>query len=114
MVRGTVGEVKKLWGGTLPANWTTEGDVTNLCTQVDAEIDGKTYPSSISTSSNPAKQLANEVVYRRMIHGNWAHRGGPVAEEPVIWTRDLIDRLEQLSRHATKGTAVYVKMQAES
>lgn len=113
MVRATVAEVKKLWGGTLPANWTTEANVTNLCTQVDCVIDGKTYPDTISTTSNPAKQLANEIVYRKMIHSNWAHAGSE-GTEPVIWTTDLIDRLEQLSKSATEGTAVYVKMQKES
>ena len=113
MVRATVGEVTKLWGGTLPANWTTEADVTNLCTQVDSAIDAKTHPASISGSSGTAKQLANEVVYRMMVHANWAHSGGPAADEPVIWTQDLLDRLERLSRDTTAGTASYVTMRAD-
>ena len=112
--RATVAEVKKMWGGTLPANWTTEADVTNLCGQVDEEVDSKTYPVVLSTSDATVAQLCNEVVYRRMIHANWAHRGGPPAEEPVIWTQDLLDRLAQLSRDSTEGTAGYMKMQADS
>ena len=112
--RATVTAVKIMWGGTLPANWTTEANVTALCGQVDEDIDGKTYPTVLSTSAGTVLQLANEVVYRKMIHANWAHRGGTPAEEPVIWTRDLLDRLEQLSRDATKGTAAYMKMQADS
>ena len=105
MVRATVGEVKKLFGGTLPPNWTTEDNVTNLCAQVDAELDALTYPDTISTTSAAALQLANEIVYRRMIHANWAHAGA-TTEEPRIWTRDLITRLTRLSKDATfKGFA---------
>ena len=113
MVRATVAEVKKLFGGTLPANWTTESDVTNLCTQVDAAIDGKSE-GSVSGSSAAAKQLANELVARYMMWGNWMHAGAPAGEEPVIWNQDMVDRLENLTSTPAEGTAVYVKMQAES
>lgn len=114
MVRATVAEVKKLFGGTLPANWTTEANVTNLCTQVDAAIDGKVSPNSISGSSSAAKQFANELVARYMMWGNWMHAGAPAGEEPMIWNQDMLDRLEQLSTTSTEGTAVYIKMQEES
>ena len=112
--RATVAAVKIMWGGTLPANWTTEANVTAVCGQVDEEVDSKTFPVVLSTSDATVLQLCNEVVYRRMIHTNWAHRGGVPAEEPVVWTTDLLDRLEQLSRSATAGTAAYVKMQEPS
>jgi len=112
LVRATVSEVKKLFGGTLPANWTTEANVTNLCTQVDAAIDGKTT-GSVSTSSAAAKQLANELVARYMMWGNWMHAGSE-GEEPVIWNRDMLDRLEQLTIAPADGTAAYMKLQADS
>lgn len=105
-------EVKKLWGGTLPANWTTEADVTNLCAQVDAIIDGKTNPDVIGTGAKEA-QLANDVVYRMMVHADWAH-AGLEGEEPVIWNRDLLDRLNRLSTDASVGQAAYMKMMADS
>ena len=106
--------VKIMWGGTLHANWTTEANVTALCGQVDEEVDSKTYPVVLSTTDATILQLCTEVVYRRMMHANWAHRGGAPAEEPVVWTRDLLDRLAQLSRDATEGTAAYMKLQADS
>ena len=103
MVRATVAEVKKLFGGTLPANWTTEANVTNLCAQVDAVINGKTYPNTLSTTDPNVVQLCNELVVRYMMHGNWAHAGGILSgqPEPQIWTKDLEDRLVRLSTDST-------------
>jgi len=108
MVRAVVAEVKKLFGGTLPANWTTEANVTNLCAQVDEIIDSKTYPDVLSASDAKVKILACEIVYRYMLHADWMHAGGPSSgiQEPRIWTKDIEDRIVRLSKDSTfKGFA---------
>lgn len=111
MVRATAVEVVKMLGATYPPNWDATS-VGNLCTLVDYVLDGKTYPDVLG-SSTEVKQLANEVVIRYMTYGDWVHDGRE-GEEPVIWTRDLLDRLDQLSTDATLGQAAYMKMQADS
>lgn len=116
MVRATVAEVKKLFGGTLPPNWSTEANVTNLCGQVDYELEGKAAPHSLSSTDTAVVQLANELVYRRMIHADWAHGGGHVSgmPEPVIWTREMLERFDRILTDSSYKGATYLKLQEES
>ena len=102
MVRATVAEVKKLYGGTCPPNW-ADAAVTALCTSIDYHLDGKTAPDTLSTTDVNVIQLANELVYRWMNNADWATSGGASdgRNEPVIWTRDLLDRLQRLSSTST-------------
>lgn len=103
MVRATSTEVTKLFGGTLPPGWVGGTLVSDVCTQMDYHLDSKTAPNTLSTSSNAVKQLANELVYRWIIHSIWGSGGGPLSDspEPPIWTTDMLDRLERLSTDTT-------------
>jgi len=107
-------EVVKMLGGTYPPNWDATS-VGHLCDHADYVVDAKTYPDVLLGTSTEVVQLCNEVVVRYMAYGDWVHAGGPAAgtTEPVIWTRDMLDRLDQLSTDATLGQAAYMKMQAD-
>lgn len=94
MVRAAATEVVKRWAGTYPAGWDATS-VGHICTQVDAEMNTMTHPDTISTTGTNEVWLANEIAYRRVIHGIWA--SGPMTDpEPRVWTDDLRDMLNRL------------------
>jgi len=72
MVRATYARVLVRLGGTPPTNW-TEALITALCTSADYEIDSFTYPYTISTTENPAIEIAVDVVLRMMHIANIMH-----------------------------------------
>ena len=101
MVRATATAVSKVWGysGTVfPPGWTAT-TVGYICDAVDDELD----EYELSSSDAGAVALANQLVYRRMIHVNWAQAGGPMSgtPEPVVWSKDLIDWRDRLDEHGT-------------
>ena len=98
MVRATAAEVVKLFGNTYPPGWTST-TVGYICDIVDDELD----EYELSTSDQGAITLANLVVYRRVIHSQWASAGGILTgmNEPKIWTQDLIDLRDRLADEGT-------------
>jgi hypothetical protein len=114
MTRATATEVVKKWGGTYPPGWDATS-VGNVCTQVDAEIDGRASPSTFGTSTNFA-EFANELVYRRVNHANWSAAGGILTGhvEPVVWTQDLKDWFNALLTDTTEDTMTTIKLQDSS
>jgi len=108
VVRATAAEVLKLWGGTFPPPWDNTS-VGNLCTQVDAEIDGRATPSTFGTGTNETF-FANTVVYRKMMHANWA-AGGAQPPEPVVWTRDVEQWFQSLLTNTTNKAFTTAKLQ---
>jgi len=112
MVRATYAEVYKLFGGvTWPAGW-TDANVTNLCAQVDAEIDGKASPSTFGTGTNHVL-FANMLTYRRILHSVWA-LGPMTTQEPIVWTTELQEWFEALLTDTTADAVAYLKMQDTS
>ena len=109
MVRATAVEVVKRWAGTYPAGWDATS-VGYICTQVDAEMDSMSHPDTLGTGTNEV-WLANEIAYRRVIHGIWAS-GPMVTEEPRIWTHDLRDMFNRLGTITSKGGIGTMKGQA--
>jgi hypothetical protein len=105
--RATAAEVLKLCGGTFTPPWDNTS-VGNLCTQIDAEIDGRASPNTFGTGTNH-QFFANYLVYRHMIHSNWA-AGGAQPPEPYIWTRDVEDWFQRLLTNTTTKGTTYVKM----
>jgi hypothetical protein len=114
MVRATAVEVVKKWGGTNPPGWDATS-VGNVCTQVDAEIDGRASPSVFGTSTNFA-EFANELVYRRINHANWSAAGGVLSgsPEPRVWSEDLVDWFNALLTDTTTDTITTIKLQDSS
>ena len=95
MVRATYAEVKKLFGGNYPGSW-DDTSVGNLCAIVDDELD--VY--ELSTSDDSAVDLANMLVYRRIIHAQWAH-SDMSKPEPVVWDKSMTEWLNRLSDEGT-------------
>ena len=98
MVRATAAEVVKLFGNTYPPGWTAT-TVGYICDSVDDELD----EYELSTSDQGAIALANQLVYRRVIHAIWAAAGGILTghNEPKVWSQDLIDWRDRLADEET-------------
>jgi hypothetical protein len=99
MVRATATVVSYKFGGdgtTFPAGWTAT-TVGKICDQVDDELD----EYGLSASDAGAVELANMLVYRRVIHSNWGSSQPTTMMEPKVWTSDMIDLLNRLSERGT-------------
>ena len=118
MARATTAEVKKLTLGEWPPS-ITDAKVADLLDEADYVLDTyalKHYNTSLSTTSDEAKSLANRLVYRMIMHGQWVLAGGPLSQtpEPKQFTQAMKDRIEMLCRDTTYDGLTTGKMQEES
>ena len=108
MVRATAAEVVKKWpGGNYPPPWDATS-VGNVCTQVDAEIDGRASPSTFGTGTNEI-EFANELVFRKCNYGRWA-AGNMTTPAPPVWDQFMIDWFDALLQSTTYDAVTTVKM----
>ncbi len=104
MARATATAVSYLFlgtGTTFPPG-VTATTVGNTADLVDDELDELGFGSDAG-----AVRLANQLTYRRIIHGQWAIAGGTMSgyPEPVIWTSDMMEQRKNLQE---QGTYEYV------
>lgn len=112
MVRATAAEVVKKWPkGAYPADWDATS-VGNICTQVDAEIDGRASPSTFGTATNHI-EFANELAFRKCNYGTWA--AGPMnIPPPPVWDREMLAWFNALLTDTTEDAITTVKTQGSS
>jgi hypothetical protein len=111
VVRATYAEVVKKFGGSDPPGWDSTS-IGSLCTQVDAEIDGRASPSTFGTGTNHV-EFANTLVYREIMHSQWV-RGGAKPPEPVVWNTQIREWFEALLTDTTYDAITTIKMQDTS
>lgn len=111
MVRATAAEVVKKFGGTYPAGWDATS-VGNICTQVDAELNGKASPSTFGTGTNEV-EFANELAFRRTNYGIWAS-GDMTSPAPPLWDEHMETWFQALLTDTTEDAITTVKMQDTS
>jgi hypothetical protein len=112
MVRATLAGVIKLYGGTtmLPAGWGTT-NIGDLCTIMDAFLDGKASPSTLGTGTNEAR-FADYCVFTYIEHQQRkANRGNPIES---WWTNELHEWLQNLLTNTTTDSIGYIKGQDTS
>lgn len=112
MARATYAEVVKKWpGGVAPSDW-TEASIGNVCTQVDAELNGMASPSTFGTGTNET-EFANELVFRKCNYGRWA--AGPMdTSPPPVWDDYMKNWFQSLLTDTTKAAITYIKGQDTS
>ena len=112
MVRATAAEVVKKWGGSYPAGWDATS-VGNICTQMDAEIDGRASPSTFATGTNHV-EFANEAVFRRINFARWAAGNMTQPPPPRPWDDDMLSWFNALLTDTTHDSISYLKLAEES
>jgi len=109
VVRATYAEVKKKFGGVDPNAAWDETAIGNLCTQVDAELDGRASPSTFGTGTNEI-EFANELVYRKITANLRMFDATPY----VVWTQDMRDWFNSLLKSTTYDGIKVIKGQDSS
>ena len=109
MVRATAAEVVKKWGGNYPAGWDATS-VGNVCTQIDAELDGRASPATFGTGTNEV-EFANEYAFRKINMQRWAAGNMTQPPPPHPWGEDMRDWFNALLTNTTYGGIRYIKQQ---
>lgn len=103
MVRASAAEVVKLFGGTYPAGWDATS-VGNLCTQMDAILDGKATPATFGTGTN-------DVVFANVCCYRWIRdlqKDLDDTSESQWWDREMQDWFDSLLTSTTHDSAVAI------
>ncbi|MHC4645066.1 MAG: hypothetical protein ACYTBJ_06175 [Planctomycetota bacterium] len=105
-------EVTKLYGGSglLPAGWDATS-IGNVCTIMDAILDGKASPSTLGTGTNEAA-FADYCVYTYIEYQQKkTDRSNP---SESWWTHEHEDWLQRLLTSTTTDSIGYIKGQDTS
>lgn len=112
MVRATATEVTKLYGGStlLPAGWDATS-IGNMCTIMDAWLDGRATPSTLGTGTNEAA-FADYCVYTYIEHQQRkTDRKNP---DDSWWTNEHEEWLQRLMSSTTTDAIGVIKGQDTS
>ena len=98
MARATYARVLVRLGGTRPTGW-TEAAITSLCTSADNRINGYTAPSTISTTSDTAIEIAVDVVLRMMRQSdNYRRSTGAITTDGVTYSSNVIVLTDEIKQ----------------